>query len=361
MYFKTPSSSGDIAMMILYGLLFIFWLFVFAEILVSRNAGSSVLRYSRFRVISTSFLALSFLLFFESLYWALATAGRIGLLPEFIEKFFYFSWHVFVVKSLILISGIVFLVLFRKTHSYLEERFSSLYFTQFLDSSVDAVGVLDRAGKVLFWNKGAEGLYGFMRTEVLGRSVSSFLVPVRYHCHLSHVMKEISESHQPARFRVFRNTKNQGEIEVDITMTPFRDKGEFAGYFGIMRPTKGADVIDNFDYPQINASDPLYESQSSNDFPERGKQSGTVVNGSVAIIMLLIVSLALLFIAYISKPPVQGYALTLLGVAIVTIFFPTMRVSKGGVNPKEFSMQLIKALFNQVQRNENKNDEKEDS
>lgn len=361
MYFETASSSSDIAMMVLYLALFIFWLFVFAEILVSRNAGSSVLRYSRFRLISTSFLVLSFLLFFESLYWALATAARIGFLPQLVGKFFYFSWHVFVVKSLILVSGIVFLVLFRKTHSYLEERFSSLYFTQFLDSSVDAVGVLDRAGKVLFWNKGAEELYGFMRTEVLGRSISSFLVPVKYHGHLSHVMKEISESHQPARFRVFRNTKNRGEIEVDITMTPFRDKGEFAGYFGIMRPTKEAEVIDNFDYPPIDVSDPLYEVQSSTDFPERGKQTGAVVSGSVAIIMLQIVSLTLLSIVYLSKPPVQGYALAMLGIAIVAIFFPTMRVSKGGVNPKEISMQLIKALFNQVQRNVNKNDKEEDS
>lgn len=179
MYFNNASPYGDIAMIILYFCLFIFWLFIFAEVLVSRNATSSILRYTRFRAISLSFLSLSFLLFAESLYWTLATASRVGILPASINGFFYYSWHVFAVKSLILIVGIVFLILFRRTHNHLEDRFSSLYFTQFLDSSVDAVGVLDKNGKILFWNKGSENLYGFSREEVLYAFQGEFL-PFRW-------------------------------------------------------------------------------------------------------------------------------------------------------------------------------------
>ncbi|MEM7359507.1 MAG: PAS domain-containing protein [Pseudomonadota bacterium] len=345
MYFDNTHILGEVAMMLLYGALFIFWLYVFAEILVSRNASSSILRYSRFRLISISFLVLAFLLFTESLYWALATAGRIGILPNIIERFFYFSWHVFTVKSLILVAGVVFLILFRKTHNYLEGRFSSLYFTQFLDSSIDAVGVLDKNGKVLFWNKGAEELFGFSREETVGINIKSFLVPERYLGHLSHVMSEIQESDRPKRFSVLRKTRTQGELEVDITMTPFRDRGEFAGYFGIMRPTNGSEVVDNFDYPEVNLNNPEFEAEVSTETIEKSSQNNKVIHGSVTVIMLLIVSLVFLFIAYVAAPPVQGYAFLLLGICITSTIIPTIRISKAGVNAKELGMKLVKALF----------------
>ena len=41
-----------------------------------------------------------------------------------------------------------------------------------LDKAQDAIVVLDMEGKILFWNKGAERLYGWTRDEVQGRNVS---------------------------------------------------------------------------------------------------------------------------------------------------------------------------------------------
>src|SRR5262249_2407224 len=44
-----------------------------------------------------------------------------------------------------------------------------------LDKTKDAIFVKDLEGHVLFWNKGAEGVYGWTATEMLGRKASEFL------------------------------------------------------------------------------------------------------------------------------------------------------------------------------------------
>jgi len=45
----------------------------------------------------------------------------------------------------------------------------------FLDKAQDAILVCDLKGKVLYWNKGAENMYGWSREEILGRKISETL------------------------------------------------------------------------------------------------------------------------------------------------------------------------------------------
>jgi len=47
--------------------------------------------------------------------------------------------------------------------------------TALLDMANDAVLVIDANGRVGFWNRGAERLYGWSRNEALGRSAHSLL------------------------------------------------------------------------------------------------------------------------------------------------------------------------------------------
>lgn len=49
-----------------------------------------------------------------------------------------------------------------------------VYFERLLESSPDIVVAVDRAGKVIFYNDGAENTLGYTGAEVLGRSVSDF-------------------------------------------------------------------------------------------------------------------------------------------------------------------------------------------
>jgi PAS domain S-box-containing protein len=45
----------------------------------------------------------------------------------------------------------------------------------FLDKAQDAIIVHDLEGKILFWNKGAERIYGWLRPEVMGRQIDELL------------------------------------------------------------------------------------------------------------------------------------------------------------------------------------------
>jgi PAS domain S-box-containing protein len=47
--------------------------------------------------------------------------------------------------------------------------------TALLDKTQDAIVVFDLEGRILFWNKGAERVYGWARPEAVGRSVGEFL------------------------------------------------------------------------------------------------------------------------------------------------------------------------------------------
>jgi two-component system cell cycle sensor histidine kinase/response regulator CckA len=51
----------------------------------------------------------------------------------------------------------------------------------FLESIVekagDAISVVDLEGKILYWNEGAEKIYGYKKEEVMGKKLSQFLYP----------------------------------------------------------------------------------------------------------------------------------------------------------------------------------------
>ena len=53
----------------------------------------------------------------------------------------------------------------------------------FLESIVekagDAISVVDLEGKVLYWNEGAERIYGYRKEEVMGRGYRIFSIPRR--------------------------------------------------------------------------------------------------------------------------------------------------------------------------------------
>ncbi len=78
----------------------------------------------------------------------------------------------------------------------------------YLDEAHDAIMVRDLTGHLLFWNKGAERLYGWTREEVLGRMTSELLYP------------------RPEKFEEFnRLTLSQGEWFGEIQQLT-RDKRE---------------------------------------------------------------------------------------------------------------------------------------
>jgi diguanylate cyclase (GGDEF)-like protein/PAS domain S-box-containing protein len=56
-----------------------------------------------------------------------------------------------------------------------EEKFRTIS-----TSARDAIIMIDDKGKILFWNKAAETIFGYSAREIVGEKIHSFLVPLRY-------------------------------------------------------------------------------------------------------------------------------------------------------------------------------------
>ena len=106
----------------------------------------------------------------------------------------------------------------------------------FLDKAQDAILVRDLEGKILFWNKGAERMYGWTRQEVTGRNIGNLLYTDsnlfekpngltisqgEWHGELQHLTKEKGEITIEARWTLIRDDaghpKSVLAINTDIT------------------------------------------------------------------------------------------------------------------------------------------------
>jgi PAS domain S-box-containing protein len=106
----------------------------------------------------------------------------------------------------------------------------------FLDKARDAILARDLEGKILFWNSGAERIYGWTRQEVMGRNIGGLLYadPGKFeefngrtisqgewHGELQHLTKDKGEITIEARWTLIRdnegNPKSVLAINTDIT------------------------------------------------------------------------------------------------------------------------------------------------
>jgi len=106
----------------------------------------------------------------------------------------------------------------------------------FLDKARDAILVRDLEGKILFWNQGAERVYGWTRKEVLGRNVAAVLYAHphvfekaqseaiskgEWHGELQHLTRDRREITTEGRWTLIRDHEGQPKsvlaINTDIT------------------------------------------------------------------------------------------------------------------------------------------------
>jgi PAS domain S-box-containing protein len=92
----------------------------------------------------------------------------------------------------------------------------------FLDKARDAILVRDLEGKILFWNKGAEHLYGWTSSEVLGRNSSDLLYATPA------IFQEFNQrtiDHGEWQGDLCHLTKDRRELIVEARWTLIRDEG----------------------------------------------------------------------------------------------------------------------------------------
>lgn len=105
----------------------------------------------------------------------------------------------------------------------------------FLESIVekagDAISVVDLEGKVIYWNEGAERIYGYRKEEILRKNISHFLYPKdeKLRAEEETLMKElmirVCEGEVIPNVEVRRQSKEGKEILVSMTLSPLRDAG----------------------------------------------------------------------------------------------------------------------------------------
>lgn len=79
-------------------------------------------------------------------------------------------------------------------------------------------------GTVVSWNAGAERLYGYTPSEMIGRSVSA-LIPSYHPEGLSEILEKLAQGERVEHSAAVRIRKDGTTVEVSLIMTPVKDAG----------------------------------------------------------------------------------------------------------------------------------------
>jgi PAS domain S-box-containing protein len=119
--------------------------------------------------------------------------------------------------------------------------FDPEHFARALAKSMpDAVIYADAEGRIRFWNQGAERMFGFTESEVLGQSLDIIIPENQRRRHWNGFNKTMltgrSRYEAGALLAVPAIRKDGARISVEFTIMPFHDEaGEMAGIAAVMR------------------------------------------------------------------------------------------------------------------------------
>jgi len=108
-----------------------------------------------------------------------------------------------------------------------------------VESSEDAIIGKSDTGVVTSWNQGAEKLFGYAATEMIGRSIKH-LLPADSQHEEEEILSQIRQGKSVDHFETVRVRKNGGLVHVSLTISPIRDaKGKIIGASKIVRNITG--------------------------------------------------------------------------------------------------------------------------
>lgn len=104
-----------------------------------------------------------------------------------------------------------------------------------VESSDEAILSETLDGQITSWNPGAERLFGWKRSEAIGRH-SSFIVPEDKASEFAEVMSRLQRGERLNQFETVRLHRNGGRRDVSVTASPIHDRsGQFIGVAKITR------------------------------------------------------------------------------------------------------------------------------
>ncbi|MBI1402881.1 MAG: PAS domain S-box protein [Porphyrobacter sp.] len=118
----------------------------------------------------------------------------------------------------------------------LQERLSHLI----AQTTTDAFVAIDPENRIIYWNKGAEELFGWRAEDILGQSLNLIVPQVHHVRHLEGV-RRLSEGHAPRLTGKMTSVtaihRNGREVQTELALTHWinPETGRPAGYAAIMR------------------------------------------------------------------------------------------------------------------------------
>jgi PAS domain S-box-containing protein len=105
-----------------------------------------------------------------------------------------------------------------------------------VDKAGDAISVTDVEGNILYWNEGAERIYGFSKEEAMGKRLPDLLYPrdekrrLEEERLMNKLMVRVKQGEVISNIEVKRQTKEGKEIITTMTLSPLRDaEGKMIG------------------------------------------------------------------------------------------------------------------------------------
>jgi PAS domain S-box-containing protein len=96
----------------------------------------------------------------------------------------------------------------------------------FLENAMDAVVAMDQLGIVIYWNHQAEKIFGWSRSEAMGTSMSSLIVPPRYRIPHERGLRQYLETGKGPilnkRIEIQAIRKDGSEIPIELAITPIK-------------------------------------------------------------------------------------------------------------------------------------------
>jgi len=104
-----------------------------------------------------------------------------------------------------------------------------------VESSDDAIVGKTLDGKIASWNLGAETVYGYTASEVVGRPLT-ILVPAEYQDEIPEILERIKREERIQHYETVRVRKDGHKINVSVTISPIKDaSGKVVGASAIAR------------------------------------------------------------------------------------------------------------------------------
>ena len=118
----------------------------------------------------------------------------------------------------------------RKRYQEAQARLASI-----VESSDDGIISLDPDGIIRTWNRGAEQIYGYLATEIIGKSVS-LVIPAEHSAEKDGLLQKLNGGQRVHYLETVRLRKDGTTFDVGLTISPlFDSRGVVTGISSIIR------------------------------------------------------------------------------------------------------------------------------